>query len=106
MPYAIEAGCTQPGCPERAVRRGRCEKHQRQRRNFDDPFYRTPYWRQVRAEQLAREPNCRRHAKRGEVVPATDVHHIVARKSGGDESPGNLESLCASCHSGETFRGR
>jgi 5-methylcytosine-specific restriction endonuclease McrA len=31
-----------------------------------------------------------------------EVHHIIARSSGGSDHPGNLKTLCPSCHRGYT----
>ena len=38
------------------------------------------------------------------LVPATEVHHVVSRAAGGGDEPGNLRSLCHSCHA--TITGR
>jgi 5-methylcytosine-specific restriction protein A len=32
-----------------------------------------------------------------------EVHHIIARSSGGSDHPGNLKTLCPSCHAGYTM---
>lgn len=54
--------------------------------------------------QLARYPLCadprQRHPK--QIVAATEVHHLVARRRGGSDHASNLQSLCKSCHSFET----
>ena len=55
-------------------------------------------WQKVRAEHLALEPWCRCGC--GEL--ATDVDHIVARRSGGSDDHANLQSLAHSHHSRKT----
>lgn len=35
-------------------------------------------------------------------MPATDVHHKVAKVDGGTDEESNLEALCHSCHSKKT----
>jgi len=58
----------------------------------NDPYYRTPQWRTLRAAALERDQyRC--------VVPgcgdaAVIVDHIVRRKAGGADTLGNLRSLC------------
>lgn len=59
-------------------------------------------WRAIRAEQLAREPLCRQHGKAGRVVAANEVDHVDGNDA--DSSPGNLQSLCKTCHSRKTAR--
>ncbi|WP_200943301.1 HNH endonuclease [Methylobacterium sp. Leaf123] len=69
-------------------------------------LYSLAIWRRpktgLRAQQLAKQPLCERHLKRGLVVPADTVHHKVPHK--GDRTlfadPENLESTCAECHDG------
>lgn len=36
---------------------------------------------------------------------ATEVHHKVAKRDGGQDEWNNLESLCKSCHSKRTAKG-
>ena len=70
-------------------------------------MYRTDKWlRELRPEQLLREPFCRECSKRGIRTRATDVDHIVDHKGDWDVFcyPSNLESLCHSCHSRKTAR--
>lgn len=105
--------CRKPGCGE-LTRDGWCEKHrpkQAPRRESAEwhRWYSLDIWTEVlRPEQLMREPFCRECAKRGDRVRATDVDHVVDHK--GDwarfTDPGNLESLCHSCHSRKTMRDR
>lgn len=67
----------------------------------------TQRWRELRARQLSVLPLCADCSKRGIIVPATEVHHVIPVESAaGDPSrmsrlaydPCNLVSLCADCH--------
>ena len=76
------------------------------RRNEGDAYYATARWRKLRRMVLARQPLCADpfgvHAMLGEIVPATEVDHIVPVREGGENSLENLQALCASCHSRKT----
>jgi len=66
-------------------------------------WYRDQRWRGPngrRIKQLAAEPWCRFHAKRGERVKATTVDHIEPHRGDPDRFwNGALQSLCHHCHS-------
>lgn len=47
---------------------------------------------------MREEPTCRRCREHGRVREATLVHHVVPLAEGGTHSPGNLMSVCDSCH--------
>ena len=103
--------CRHPGC-SCLTRSGYCEAHTPKRTHDRSAeaeswrwMYRTPEWKDdLRPNQLLSEPFCRECARHGIRTPATDVDHIVDHK--GDwarfTDPGNLESLCHSCHSRKT----
>ena len=76
-------------------------------------MYRTDKWlKELRPQQLLEEPFCRECARRyppddpRHRTRATDVDHIVDHKGSWAlfTDPGNLESLCHSCHSRKTAR--
>lgn len=48
---------------------------------------------------LSKYPLCAECLRYGRTEPATEVHHIVARRNGGRDVEENLMSLCKSCHS-------
>jgi 5-methylcytosine-specific restriction protein A len=62
-------------------------------------------WRKVRRMQLAQSPLCFDCGKDGGVVLATEVHHIKARRLGGENTEDNLMSLCKTHHSKRTAAG-
>jgi 5-methylcytosine-specific restriction protein A len=59
-------------------------------------------WRALRRRHLASKPLCEGCRRLGRDTAATVVHHKIAHNDDMDLflSPDNLESLCASCHSG------
>lgn len=106
--------CARPGCPE-LVDRGYCERCERRRRQAQDrgrlSAARRGYgrrWQRLRLMILARDPMCRcgldgcDHEPGRCVRPSEHVDHIVPRARGGDDSEGNLQGLCAGCHSRKT----
>jgi len=103
--------CRHPGCAA-LTRDGWCTAHKpkpaaRRESAAWHNWYNLPVWKdKLRPAQLLREPFCRECAGRGERRYATDVDHIRDHK--GDwavfTDPGNLESLCHSCHSRKTAR--
>lgn len=103
--------CAHIGCSE-LTRSIYCSRHQpkdTQRRSSDAAawhrWYSLPIFRdRLRPEQLLREPFCRECAKRGERVRATDVDHVIPHRGVWRlfADPGNLQSLCHSCHSRKT----
>jgi 5-methylcytosine-specific restriction enzyme A len=114
MPIKPGHPCAHRGCP--AVVRGSryCEEHKSEGRGYDqvrgsanDRGYGSQ-WGTLRKIVLAEEPLCRDiwgvHARDGEVVPTTDVDHIVPREQGGTDDRSNLQGLCHSCHSIKTAR--
>ena len=71
------------------------------KRNGHDPRYSTRAWKAKRADQLKREPLCRKCKKQGRETIATVADHVIPHK--GDDHKfwnGELQSLCTPCHSG------
>jgi len=108
MPSKPKRPCSVPGCPN-LVAKGRCEKHRasdtggrgtRKARGYGED------WLRFRKRYLTAHPLCEDCEKTGRVVPATDLHHVVALRNGGERlSESNVMGLCASCHSKRTVRG-
>jgi len=69
-------------------------------------FYASEDWRNLRAFKLRISPLCQRCLKKGKLVQATEVHHIVdiAVDPSKVVDYNNLESLCKKCHSSHTFK--
>lgn len=105
--------CRHPGCAELVRDGSYCGKHKSQaagsgggRRDsaaWHGLYYKSK-WKELRTVQLLREPFCRTCAAAGRRTPAEDVDHIIPHR--GDmqlfTDPGNLQSLCHSCHSKKT----
>jgi 5-methylcytosine-specific restriction endonuclease McrA len=94
--------CLEARCPERAVYRGRCEHHARNRdreTHRNRWVYSSKRWRLLREKVLTEQPLC----ECGMI--ARDVDHVVAIEDGGDVwRRENLQALCGSCHSVKTSR--
>lgn len=93
--------CSEPRCPGQATYRGKCKDHARQRERQTNRagkrIYNSARWKNTRTKFLFDHPLC----KCGEI--ATDVHHRVDLKDGGDPWDfGNLEALCHACHAAIT----
>lgn len=104
MPYAAPHPCAVSGCPTLVARgQARCESHERSKDQARGTAHERGYdasWRKYRKRYLTDHPLCVPHLARGEVVPATVVHHRVPHR--GDErlfwDPQNHEGVCAPCH--------
>ncbi len=118
MARMIPHACGWPGCPKLAEPGHRyCAEHEKlaragsqreydQRRGTAAQRGYGARWRRLRRMFLNAHPICADpfgvHAKAGEVVPATDVDHIIAKRCGGTDTWENLQALCHSCHSRKT----
>lgn len=72
-----------------------------------DNFYISQSWEEIRNGILGRDNyTCQVCGFVGHVPPKSRdrgdrsmvVHHITERKNGGDDSPNNLQTVCAPCH--------
>jgi 5-methylcytosine-specific restriction protein A len=103
--------CASPGCPELVEHHTRyCVTHapdNRDRRGSSTGRGYGYRWQRLRAMALSRHPLCadpdRRHPD--QLVPATDVHHVIPKRQGGLDVLRNLQCLCHACHSAITARG-
>ena len=111
MPYKPAKPCAHPCCP--ALTRNRyCEAHARQEarryeRQQRDPATAKRYghsWQVIRTAYLSAHPLCELCLAAGKCVPAVLVHHRTPLADGGDNSEGNLQSLCQNCHSAHHAR--
>ena len=62
-------------------------------------LYNNRAWRTRRAELLMVEPLCRYCARQGRVTAATVADHVVPHRGDLDLFGGELQPLCAACHS-------
>ena len=111
MPGRIPKPCRQPRCSRTTSNRnGYCDQHQprpwqhtRKRPNSHQRGY-TAQWQKARRLFLRDEPLCRECAKKGWVVAATVVDHIVPHE--GDPfwfwDRDNWQPLCKRCHDRKT----
>jgi 5-methylcytosine-specific restriction protein A len=112
-PAAPKHPCSYPGCAALLESgESRCDMHRTQeqreynRGRKDNPFYKlysSKAWRKVRKVKLSMDPLCERCRLMGLLKPATEVHHRIAVRDGGDPfDVAGLESLCKPCHSRES----
>ncbi len=63
-------------------------------------WYKLKIWKDLRKQQLDKQPFCERHLKKGAYIVANVVNHKTPHK--GDwklfNDPANLESTCKHCH--------
>lgn len=111
MPRSASTPCRVPGCP-RLSTGGYCPEHRGERDSDTEANRPTAAqrgydhrWRKVRAMQLRRYPLCADCLEAGRVTRATQAHHLVAVRDGGQHELSNLLSLCATCHSRRTGKG-
>lgn len=115
VPSRAFAPCIMPGCRSMATRGTStfCSVHERQRQCAADRQRGTSSargydatWRRIRNAHLRCNPICADpyglHV--GITVLAVHVDHIISLRHGGSSASGNLQSLCASCHSRKTAR--
>lgn len=86
-------------CPECRARSPLDDRQSAARRGYDRA------WERTRLLILARDVFCRDPEGRGCVRAATEVDHVLPRRSGGSDDPGNLQGLCSACHKRKTRRG-
>ena len=112
-PVAPKHPCSYPGCAALVdSSESRCDRHRKQeQREYnhgrkDNPLYKlysSKAWRKVRKVKLSMNPLCERCRAKGLLKPATEVHHSIAVRDGGDPFDiAGLESLCKPCHSRES----
>jgi 5-methylcytosine-specific restriction endonuclease McrA len=116
MPLAAPIACKKGLCPGKIINNicNRCGHNYKRIYNANRPgpirgsSTERGYgagWRRLRALVLAREPLCRECLKYNIIRPATEVHHILKKNTGGSNKFDNLEPLCKSCHSKKTRQG-
>lgn len=108
MPWKLSGPCLAPGCPELAIKAGRCAAHQQQTPQSQYDAQRPSRssqgydakWYAFSKAYLKRNPIC--------VVcggPATEADHIIPLRNGGEQYwEGNLQPMCKSDHSSKTRR--
>lgn len=113
MPIRSARPCSQRGCPELVRTPGEryCEAHKKEK----DAQYNAERgsaasrgygarWRKLRLMFLRANPLCYECLNHGIIKEATDVDHIISKKSGGTDAWDNLQPLCRECHSKKTAK--
>jgi 5-methylcytosine-specific restriction endonuclease McrA len=60
-------------------------------------------WQKTRVRILKRDHSmCQPCAKRGKVVLATQVDHVIPLSKGGTDDDSNLQAICERCHDRKT----
>ena len=68
-------------------------------------FYQSRKWRTLRALKLQKDPLCEECMRKGMLIPAQMVDHIIPiNKGGAPLDLNNLQSLCNHCHAVKTAR--
>ena len=105
MPHSPPTPCRETGCPALSYT-PRCSLHTKERQHVYDRQRGTTKergyageWFKIRRDVLREEPACRRCGG-----PASEVDHIIPKRSGGTNERANLQGLCGSCHSSKTVR--
>ena len=113
MPTRALHPCFVPGCVE-LIRQGQyCQQHfiahsheyNQQRGTAASRGY-GGRWQRRRKMYLAAHPICADPdgVHPDQVIPATDVDHIIALRDGGTSRDDNLQALCHTCHSHKTVK--
>ena len=107
MPRTPGRPCRHPGCPNLSdgvyceAHRGLYARENAHRRGYGRE------WRAARDRFLRGHPLCAECLRRGKIVPAKVVDHIVPHR--GDQKlfwdEGNWQALCKACHDRKTGRG-
>jgi len=123
MPLKPPKCCANPGCRELAYTTGLCQKHEAERevRRIESRAKRQAIsdehrgsaasrgydrrWRAYRESFLAKHPLCVQCERRGLVVAAKVVDHVIPHK--GDSKTfwdkSNHQALCVACHTAKTM---
>jgi 5-methylcytosine-specific restriction protein A len=99
--------CLEPGCPDVATKRGRCDRHRRdlerersrRRRETTGGIFKTKLWLRRREQVLFEQPLCPGINGNPCDRIAEEVDHITPLSQGGAPyRRDNLRGLCSPCH--------
>ena len=110
-PQMPRSACSTPGCPGRAVLRGRCVTHaeqvsrliEQERGTSTERGYGAA-WRKKRNEYLLENPFCVQCWALGREQYAEEVDHIIPKRLGGADDESNEQALCKQHHSMKTMK--
>ena len=95
----------EPYAREKQMRWKEYQEKQKQELKGKARLYHTSFWQKLRKQVLNRDNwLCRECARNGRISAASQVDHIIPLAKGGDNSLGNLQSLCKKCHALKTAR--
>ena len=112
MPERAQRPCKHPGCPG-LTRESYCSRHveeyAKKAKEADAAYNRSRgssasrgfdnVWQRLSTAYRQEHPLCEKCQRKGLVVPAVLVHHIVPIKEGGAQlDQSNCMSLCNPCH--------
>lgn len=114
MPISPPKPCRFLGCGKLVADGAYCQDHRREcnanrfadthRGSRHERGYGTA-WDKLRVFILKRDNGlCQPCIKQGRVTKATQVDHIVQKKSGGTDEESNLQAICTECHKLKTAR--
>jgi len=106
MPRKPQKPCSHLGCPNLTNDRY-CSQHSKlyeRQRGYPSQRGYDGHWQVIRKRYLSEYPLYAECMKKGQLVDATEVHHVIPLRDGGSSDESNLMSLCKSCHSKYTAR--
>jgi len=81
-------------------------KREKPKSNFttiQNPFYNSRAWRKLSLAYRKEHPLCERCYRKGKIIPADVVDHIIPIRQGHDPfDVNNLQSLCHKCHNSKS----
>lgn len=111
MPSAAPRPCTAPGCRRLIAFRETCPDHPpradwKRRETHRGTRHERGYgtaWTKLRETILLRDRGlCQPCEAHGRITAASAVDHITPKSHGGTDAPGNLQSICHTCHAEKT----
>ena len=106
MPQKPKHPCSYPGCPNLTHDRY-CEEHKKLSDKQYNKYHRDPLhskrygraWRHIRDRYIKAHPLCEECRKKGKLIPAEEVHHIIPLNKGGTHDDSTIKvEVTGSCN--------